>query len=96
MTKQQQLWFTMWACALFLILLGTAVFAQSSARFDLTWHVVGGGGQPAGSSSYRVHGTVGQAFAGPPDASSAAFAHGSGYWVFESSHSIYLPIVVHE
>lgn len=59
---------------------GGIVLAQSSASFNLPWHVVGGGGGRSFSSGYRVAGTVGQGVTSPPRAASANFVLGSGYW----------------
>ena len=79
---------------LFLLLLFVAtVLAQTSAGFNLEWHVVGSGGGESSSAGYVVNGTLGQGVASPPLAGSAAFSVGSGYWVVDSKTAVYLPIV---
>jgi hypothetical protein len=60
----------------FLAMAGTA-FAQTSASYDLTWNVVGGGGGPAGSSSYAMRSTAGQPLTGT---AAMNYMIGSGYW----------------
>lgn len=78
-----------------LIVAGSAILAQSSASFDLSWHVIGGGGGESSSASYRVRGTMGQSLASPPNSSSASYGVGSGFWVLEPGASrIYLPIML--
>ena len=77
-----------------LLATATIVGAQSSAHFDLSWHVLAGGGQPSASANYRVNGTVGQGLAGPPAASSAGFRLSSGYWVARVPSVVYLPLVI--
>ena len=77
------------------LVVGKTVLAQSSAGFDLRWHVIGNGGGESGSAGYRVNGTLGQSLAGPPPATSAGFAVSSGYWLVGAGYStaIYLPVV---
>jgi hypothetical protein len=54
------------------------IFAQTSASYDLSWNVLGGGGEQAASASYSLEGTLGQPII---DAgSSATFAVQPGYW----------------
>ena len=57
---------TMWAVglAVALVLAGT-VLAQVSTHFDLTWHLLSGGGGSRGSSNYQVDDTLGQWAQGP-------------------------------
>lgn len=83
--------------AVFLLLVvavGTTVLAQSSASFDLEWHVIGSGGGESSSASYHVNGTIGQSIAGPPTTGSASFVVSSGYWFVEIGHTIYLPTIL--
>ena len=73
-----------------------AVRAQASPHYDLSWHVVAGGGNRVASSAHVVHHTVGQ-FAIGPGASTHTL--GSGYWYGISqaagpaSYGVYLPLV---
>jgi hypothetical protein len=85
------------ALLLFLIVLlglaaGAAGLAQTSAGFNLEWHVLGSGGGQAASASYRVNGTVGQGIASPPYGGSARFSLSSGFWYSDQMH-LYLPVI---
>ena len=80
-------------CFLLLLAVGAVALAQSSAGFNLEWHVVAGGGGESSSASYRVDGSIGQSLAGPPPAAGSAFAVTGGYWVFDSRRSIHLPVL---
>ncbi|MFO7538760.1 MAG: hypothetical protein R6X32_11990 [Chloroflexota bacterium] len=79
---------------LLISLLGTVVWAQTSAGFNLEWHVIGSGGQASNSTNYRLNGTIGQSAASPPSASSERFALSSGYWYAGTETIIYLPAVI--
>jgi hypothetical protein len=79
-----------------LLVTATIVGAQSSTQFDLSRHVLAGGGRPSASASYRVNGTVGQGLAGPPAATSAGFRLSSGYWVARTLSVVYLPLVIRQ
>ena len=92
MSKKRLLLLT--AGLLLFIVVGTAVLAQTSTNFNLEWHVIGGGGQPAASTNYRVNGTVGQGFAGPPAQSGSQAQLTSGYWVVGVEQYIFLPTVL--
>lgn len=91
---------------LFLLLtfiVGAAALAQTSAGFNLRWHVIAAGGQASSSSSYRVNGTIGQSIAGPPGSGSAGYAINSGYWFSDidnwlggTGRAVYLPAVLKE
>lgn len=80
-------------CFLLLLAVGAGVLAQSSARFNLDWHVVGSGGGESTSAGYRVDGTIGQSLAGPPEAAGASYSVTGGYWVFDVTMVTYLPVV---
>ena len=80
-------------CFLLLLAVGAGVLAQSSARFNLAWHVVGSGGGESSSAGYRVNGTIGQSMAGPPDAVGATHTVTGGYWVVGVRRITYLPVV---
>ena len=79
------------AVILILLLGGVAVWAQTSANYDLSWHVVGGGGGVSSSASYNVNGTVGQSAASPRQAVGSSFVVNSGYWYGDTP--IYLPFI---
>lgn len=77
------------------VTLGT-VLAQTSANYNLEWHVIGGGGQPVDSFSYIVNSTVGQGAASPPYSLSDRYVVSGGYW-FGDGLKIprsYLPLVL--
>jgi hypothetical protein len=76
---------------------GGAALAQTSASYNLEWHVIGGGGQPIGSAHYLVHSTAGQDAASPPLSLSASYAVSGGYWYGDISSAfqgLYLPVVL--
>ena len=60
---------------------GAVTWAQTSANFDLRWHVIGNGGAQSNSADFRVSGTVGQNTTGTTTASSADFKVTGGFWV---------------
>ncbi|MDX9954638.1 MAG: hypothetical protein RBT75_11105 [Anaerolineae bacterium] len=86
-------------CLLALLVLslraGDSALAQTSATYNLEWHVIAGGGQPVSSASYRVNATVGQGAASPPLATSATYRLSAGYW-FRGivPWRLYLPLVM--
>jgi hypothetical protein len=51
--------------------------AMVSTNYDLSWHVIGGGGGPMSSSNYRMDGTVGQIIG---LSSSENYQVSGGYW----------------
>ena len=53
-------------------------FAQSSASFDLSWNVLGGGGGESESASFAAGGTIGQPLTG--NSESAGFQLDAGFW----------------
>jgi len=76
-----------------LLLGGSALAGMSSPDYRLDWlTLAGGGGGPAGSGSYAVNLTVGQAAIGV--GSSPNYQACLGYWCGESVYHIYLPLVV--
>jgi len=83
--------------ALLVLSLGAGDFAlaQTSAHYNLEWHVIAGGGQPVSSSHYCVNGTAGQGAASPPLATSATYRLSAGYW-FRGivPLRLYLPLVM--
>jgi hypothetical protein len=70
----------------------TPAAAQTSASYNLEWHVIGGGGQPVASASYAVSSTAGQGAASPPYSASGHYAVSGGYW-FTQIYKVYLPLV---
>lgn len=74
---------------------GDSALAQTSASYNLEWHVIAGGGEPASSASYRVNATVGQGAASPPLAASTTYRLSAGYW-FPGivPLRLYLPLVM--
>lgn len=81
---------------LLLLTLGAAVVAQTSAGFNLEWHVLGGGGGVSSSADYQVNGTIGQSLTSPPASDSANYTISSGYWVMNSYTNISLPIIINK
>lgn len=79
------------AVLLILLIGGVAVWAQTSANYDLSWHIVGSGGGISSSASYSLNGTAGQSAASPPLSESNSFTLSSGYWY--SGSSLYLPLM---
>lgn len=77
------------------VTLGTAL-AQTSANYNLEWHVIGGGGQPVDSFSYIVNSTVGQEAASPPYSLSPGYVVSGGYWFGDGLKipRAYLPLVL--
>jgi len=74
---------------------GSVALAQTSASYNLEWHVIGGGGQTVGSANYAVNSTFGQGAASPPLATSAHYAVSGGYW-YSGVYTIYLPLVLRD
>jgi len=77
--KKRSLIASMMLLAALLVALGGAS-AQTSVSYNLEWHVIGGGGQPASSANYVVNSTAGQGAASPPYSVSASYAVCAGYW----------------
>ena len=63
-----------------LILALGPVLAQTSASYNLEWHVIGGGGQPVSSANYLVNSTAGQGAASQPYSVSDNYVVCAGYW----------------
>ena len=81
--------------AILCLLLAAAVpaLAQVSANYDLSWHVVGGGGGSATSAGHALMGTVGQPLTGSMFNSGHALC--SGFWCAGAvAYRVYLPLVV--
>jgi hypothetical protein len=71
------------------------VAAQTSASYNLEWHVIGGGGQPVASASYAVNSTAGQGAASQPYSFSSHYVVSGGYWFGDglTLYSVHLPLV---
>lgn len=81
--------------ALVLCLIAGTVQAQSSTTYDLSWHVIAGGGETMTSTTYTVHATAGQGIIGPAESSS--YDVGAGYWYGlggTGGYAIYLPLLL--
>ena len=69
------------------------VLAQSPANYDLSWHVVAGGGGRLEGTSYTLMGTVGQADAGVLAGNNYRLK--GGFWPGGSQiYRVYLPLVL--
>jgi len=78
--------------ALFLL----AGVALANGSYDLSWHVIGGGGGHAEAGNYSLDSTAGQAVA--ETVSNGGYTLCSGFWcgaaVAAVEHKIYLPMVL--
>lgn len=78
------------------LLLGSLAWAQTSPNFDLSWHVVSGGGRDMASTDHSIQGTLGQFAIGPTNGS--GYAVGSGYWYgigrLKDLYQVYLPMIL--
>lgn len=95
MMKKQQTILVGLLTLLLILMIGTAVWAQTSAGFNLEWHIIGNGGGESNSAHYQVSGTVGQAVAGSVS-NRSDYEVSTGYWTFGSQTSIYLPMIVND
>ena len=86
-------WILILSVLLAVLVGGGVALAQTSASYNLEWHVIGGGGQPASSAHYAVNSTAGQGAASPPLSTSAHYAVSGGYW-YREVYAIYLPVVL--
>lgn len=80
--------------SLVLCLLVGSVAAQTSTTYDLSWHVIAGGGETMTSATFTVHATAGQGIIGPTG--SSTYQVGAGYWygVVGGAYAAYLPLVL--
>jgi hypothetical protein len=68
---------------LFLLLISSTAFAQSSARFTITRNVIAGGGATLSTSSrFQLASTIAQPLAAVP--SSTRFSIQGGFWIWPS------------
>jgi hypothetical protein len=81
-----------------LFALASVALAQASANYDLSWHVIAGGGRRMEGGSHVVLGTAGQPMAGTMSGSGHTLD--SGFWGRRATtgqeHDIYLPVVLRE
>lgn len=76
-----------------LLTLAVPVLAQVSSNYDLSWHVIGGGGGKMASAGHTLQGTTGQALVGRM--SSAGHDLCSGFWCAgEAEYRVYLPLAL--
>ena len=85
-----------WPLLLLALLLAVApVLAQVSSNYDLSRHVIAGGGGRMASSGHVVMGTVGQAVTGITLSSQHTLC--SGFWcgaAAQTQYRTYLPLVL--
>jgi hypothetical protein len=82
--------------AVIAILLASAsvALAQISANYDLSWHVIAGGGGHMGGPGHTIAGTIGQPLVGPMMTGSG-HALCSGFWCgLPAEYRVYLPLVL--
>ena len=81
-----------------LAVLAGVAWAQAPEQHDLSWHVLGAGGQGSASAAHQVRGTLSQLAIGPAAASAGGHQVGSGYWVGVGRAApvwrVYLPLVL--
>jgi hypothetical protein len=74
-----------------LLAVAIPVLAQSTANYDLSWHVVAGGGGRLESAGYTLLGTAGQPVVDSLTGSSYSLT--GGFWSREI-YQVYLPLVL--
>lgn len=89
--KQKQILLLL-AGVLLIFVVGTAVLAQTSAGFNLEWHVMRNGGGESSSASYKVNGTIGQSVVQSAQSNPHNLIVNSGYWYADTA--VYLPIII--
>ena len=73
--------------------LAAPVLAQVSANYDLSWHVIAGGGGQMESAGHTMLGTIGQPAVGSMTSGSHALC--SSFWCgVLPGYRIYLPLVL--
>ena len=89
-TRGRIKWQTMWLLLACLLAVAVPVQAQSSPGYDLSWHVVAGGGGRLEGAAYTLQGSAGQPATDSLQGSSYTLA--SGFWV-GGIYRLYLPLV---
>jgi hypothetical protein len=78
--------------------LASAALAQASANYDLSWHVIAGGGGRMEGANHTLLGTAGQSMAGTTFGSGHTLD--GGFWGRRAAagrgHEIYLPVVLRQ
>ncbi len=77
------------------LLLAVPVLAQVSASFDLSWHVIAGGGGSSSGAGHTLTGSVGQPWAGSMVGGGQRLC--SGFWcggAAAQSYRVYLPLAL--
>ena len=76
------------------VLAGSVASARTGDGFDLSWHVMGGGGAggPLIGSGFSVRSTLGQTAVGTADHTPYGLC--SGFWCGVRGYLAYLPLVV--
>jgi hypothetical protein len=84
----------LWLALLLIVLALTGrALAQTSANFNLDWHVFTGGGGTRSSAAYTVQDSFGQFAAGASN--SASMQIQAGFWNGNNAYLVvYLPLVV--
>jgi hypothetical protein len=72
----------------------TIVAAQVSPNYDLSWHLIAGGGAKMESAEHTMHGTLGQPLTGASTSSGNTLC--SGFWCGVGSEElkVYVPLVL--
>ena len=98
MKRQHKRWSLLLPITLLILLLaglGQAALAQSGGGFNLSWHVVSGGGGPATSSGFQLNGTVGQPGVNAGLLTDGSTQVGPGFWYgIGGEHKVYLPLML--
>jgi putative copper export protein len=81
----------MWVLLACLLAVAVPVLAQSSPGYDLSWHVVGGGGGRLEGTAYTLHGTAGQPVVDLLPGGGYVLA--GGFWV-GGIYRVYLPLTL--
>jgi hypothetical protein len=92
--KKRQVTLALIACLLLALALAVPVLAQVSSNYDLSWHVIaGGGGRMESAGGHTLLGTAGQALVGQMSSSGHSLC--SGFWCSAvEGYRVYLPLVV--
>ncbi|NIN67861.1 MAG: hypothetical protein GTO63_24775 [Anaerolineae bacterium] len=73
------------------LVVGVAI-AQVSANYDLSWHVIGGGGTRSTSGNYVTTGTIGQPVVGVIGSASSELC--AGFWCMGPEYRFHLPVLL--
>lgn len=87
------LYASLFAAIAVLLASASVALAQISANYDLSWHVIAGGGGQMQSVGHTAMGTIGQPLVGSMTSGSHALC--SGFWCgILPGYRIYLPLVL--